>query len=87
MVSTRSSEGKTSTGSSRSTSNSKRAGKDVLGFEALDQLEKNKRLANQSKRNDSNTSCDDNSNDQNGIPGSIVEWGLKTLSMCVSLHI
>ena len=71
MVSTRSSEGKTSTRSS-SRSNSNRAGGVDYDFYALEQLEKNKRLANQSKRNASNTSCDDKSNDQNGIPGSIV---------------
>ena len=72
MVSTRSSEGKTSTRSS-SRSNSNRAGEVDYDFAAFEKFEKSKRLANQSKRNAPNTSGDDNSNDQNGIPGSIVE--------------
>ena len=73
MVDTRRTSGGNKSTRLRSTSNSNRAGGEIYDFGALDQFEKNKRLANQSKRNASNTSCDDNSNDQNGIPGSIVE--------------
>ena len=73
MVDTRRTSGGNKSTRSRSTSNSNRAGGEIYDFGALDQFEKNKRLANQSKCNASNTSCDDNSNDQNGIPGSIVE--------------
>ena len=70
MVSTRSLEGKTSTGSSaRSTTNSRKAGNG--DHHQLELVLKIRREA--TNCNASNTSGDNNSHDQNGIPGSIVE--------------
>ena len=73
MVDTRRTSGGNKSTRSRSTSNSNRAGGEIYDFGALDQFEKNKRLANQSNCKASNTSGDDDSHDQNGIPGSIIE--------------
>ena len=71
MVITRSLGGKTSTGSARSTTNSRNAGNG--DHRQLEIFLNSRQGATQSKRNASNTSGDNNSHDQNGIPGSIVE--------------